>query len=91
MGFRIWNFRPKLAQNCLFGGKIGKSGKIEKFSKKVNKGNVNRFLTFRMNTLAKFHQEKMIFDKIRGHLLILPFYRAPTRASERRVLFGKRL
>ena len=35
-----------------------------------------------LNILAKFHQEKTIFDEIRGHLLILPFYRALTRASE---------
>ena len=35
-----------------------------------------------MNILAKFHQEKTNFDEIRGHLLILLFYRALTRASE---------
>ena len=35
-----------------------------------------------MNILVKFHQERTIFDEIRGHLLILPFYRALTRASE---------
>ena len=35
-----------------------------------------------MNILVKFHQERAIFDEIRGHLLILPFYRALTRASE---------
>ena len=37
-----------------------------------------------MNILANFHQERTIFDEIRGHLLILilPFYRALTRASE---------
>ena len=32
--------------------------------------------------LSKFREEKMIFDKIRGHLLILPFYRAQTRVSD---------
>ena len=30
----------------------------------------------KMNVLAKFHVEKMIFDEIRGHLLCLLFYRA---------------
>ena len=36
----------------------------------------------KMNILANLYQEKIIFDEIRGHLLILPFYRALTRASE---------
>ena len=35
-----------------------------------------------MNILGKFHQQRTIFDKIRGHLLILPFYKALTRASD---------
>ena len=35
-----------------------------------------------MNILAQFHREKTIFYKIRGHLLILLFYRALTRAFE---------
>ena len=35
-----------------------------------------------MNILVKFHQEETFFDEIRGHLLILPFYRALLRASE---------
>ena len=35
-----------------------------------------------MNILAKFHQEKNVFDEIRGHLLNLLFYRTLTRASE---------
>ena len=35
-----------------------------------------------MNILAKFRQKRRIFDEIRGHLLILLFYRALTRASE---------
>ena len=35
-----------------------------------------------MNILAKFHEERTVFDEIRGRLLILPFYRALTRASE---------
>ena len=35
-----------------------------------------------MNTLAKFHQEKTNSNEIRGHLLILLFYRALTKAPE---------
>ena len=35
-----------------------------------------------MNILAKFHQEKTISDEIRGHLLILQFYRTLTSAPE---------
>ena len=35
-----------------------------------------------MNMMARFHREITIFDEIRGQLLILPFYRALTRASE---------
>jgi len=34
-----------------------------------------------MKIVAKFNK-KTIFDEIRGYLLILPFYRALTRASE---------
>ena len=33
-----------------------------------------------MNILVKFHQEKTIFDEIRGRILILLFYRPLTRA-----------
>ena len=35
-----------------------------------------------MNILAKFHQERTIFDEIKRYLLILLFYLALTRASE---------
>ena len=35
-----------------------------------------------MSILAKFRQERMIFDEIRGHSVILPFYRAQTRHSD---------
>ena len=35
-----------------------------------------------MNILAKSRQKRTIFDEIRGHLLILPFYRALTKASK---------
>ena len=35
-----------------------------------------------MNILARFHQEKTVFDETRADFLILLFYKAPTRASE---------
>ena len=38
--------------------------------------------TIKIKILAKFHVEKMFFDNIRGYLLILLFYKAPTRVSE---------
>ena len=44
----------------------GKSGIIRKLKKK----------------LKKFYEEVMIFDEIRGHSVILPFYRAQTRRSD---------
>ena len=50
--------------------------------KKIEKGYFQQVSIIKMNILAKFRQEIMIFDEIRGHLLILPFYRALTRASE---------
>ena len=34
----------------------------------------------KINILAKFHEEMIIFDEIKGHLLILPFKRAQVRA-----------
>ena len=82
MGFPIGNFRPKLTPNCQFLGKIGKSGKIGKYWKKIKKMKFQQVSIIKINILAKFHHEKTIFDEIRGHLLILPFYRALTRASE---------
>ena len=44
----------------------------------MNKGSSAMFL---LHVLATFYEE-MIFDEIRGYLVILPFYRAQTRASE---------
>ena len=49
---------------------------------KLEKRQFQQISIIKINILAKFHQERMIFDEIRGHLLILPFYRALTRASE---------
>ena len=44
------------------------------FGKKLRKRNFNEII--KMNILEKFYEGKMIFDEIRGHLLILPFHRA---------------
>ena len=49
---------------------------------KIEKRQFQQVSVIKMNILAKFHQERTNFDEIRGHLLILPFYRALTRASE---------
>ena len=38
-----------------------------------------------MKIFAKFHQQKTIFDEIRGHLRILLFYRSLTRAYKGRL------
>ena len=49
---------------------------------KIEKRKFQQVSIIIMNILAKCHQERTIFDEIRGHLLMLPFYRALTRASE---------
>ena len=56
-------------------------GKIGKFSKKLSKKEFQQVSIIKMSIVANFHN-KTIFDEIRGHFLILPFYRALTRASE---------
>ena len=48
---------------------------------KIEKKEFQQVSIIKMNNVAKFHK-KTIFDDIRGHFLILPFYRALTRASE---------
>ena len=64
-----------------FFGKLAKAGKIGKFSKKNEKGQYNHVYTIKIHVLAKFNEEIMIFNKIRGHLVTLTFYRAQTRHS----------
>ena len=56
----------------------GKNRKIGKFSKKA----YNHVSIFKIHVVAMFHEEILIFDEIRGHLVILPIYRAQTRDSE---------
>ena len=82
MGFPIGNVRSKLTQNCHFWGKVGKSGKIEKFWKKLRNGNFNKFLPPKYTFWPSFIKKKTIFDEVRGHLIILLFYRTLIRASE---------
>ena len=53
---------------------IGKNRKI--LEKKIEQRQYQQISVFRMKFLAKFHLQKMIFDEIIGHLLILPYHRA---------------
>ena len=48
----------------------------------------NHVLIIKIYVLAQFNDKIMIFDEIRGQLVILPFYRAQTRDSE--ILVRKR-
>ena len=66
---------------CPFSGKIGKSENREIF-KKHEKCQCSHVFIIKIHILAKFHEKIMIFDEIRGHLVISPFYRAQTRNSE---------
>ena len=58
---------PKIA---FFGGKSGKIGKNREILEKIEKGYIKQVSIIKRNILAKFHQERTIFDEIRGHLLI---------------------
>ena len=60
---------------------FGKIGKSKKFWEKLRKVNFNRFLSFDEH-LGRVSGRKMIVKEIRGHLLILLFYRDQTRASD---------
>ena len=71
LGFPIGNFRQKLTRTAFF----------EENRENLKKFEKRKFIK-KMNILAKFHQEKLIFDEVRGHLLILLFDRALTRASD---------
>ena len=59
----------------------GKNQEIGKFSKKSEKRQYNHVSIIKIHILAKFHEKMMILGEIRGHLVILPFYRAQTRDS----------
>ena len=56
-------------------------GKNRKILEKIEKSEFQHFSICKINILAKFRREKTIFDEIRGHLLILLYYRALTRVS----------
>ena len=68
--------------------KTCESGKNREVFKKNEKGQYNHVYTIKIHVLAKFNEEIMIFNKIRGHLVTLTFYRAQ-RPELLRVLFGK--
>ena len=69
-------FCSKIYQNVILSGKIGKSGKIGNFSKKVKKFQFHHVFIIQIHVLSKFHEKIMIFEEIGGYLVILPFYRA---------------
>ena len=62
-------------------------GKIGTFSKKIKKRHYNNVLIIKIHVFAKFHQEIMISDDIRGYLVILPF--SGLRPEIVRILFEK--
>ena len=59
-----------------------KLGKNQKIYKKIEKRQSYQVCNIKIHILAKFHEEIMVFEEIRGHLLILPFYRAQAKASQ---------
>ena len=63
-------------QKCHFSGKNREIGKNLEILEKIEKKEFQQVSIIKMNILAKFHQERTIFDEIREHLLFLPFYRA---------------
>ena len=66
---------PKLA----FGRKNRGIGHIRDIFIKNEKKQYNHVFILKIHVLANFHENRMIFDEIRGHLVILPFYRAQPR------------
>ena len=48
----------------------------------MKKDNTTIFLSSKYTFRPSFMKKKMICDEIRGHLVILPFYRAQIRDSE---------
>ena len=64
-----------------FLGENREIGKNQEIKKKSEKRQYNNVSIIKIHILAKFHEKIMIFGEIRGHLVILPFYRAQTRDS----------
>ena len=82
MRFPDREFWVKIDPKLPFWGKNREVGKNREIFRKNEKRLCYHVCTFRIHVLAKFHEEILIFDEIRGHLVILPFYRAQTRDSE---------
>ena len=59
-------------------GGIGKSRHFHENEKRQ----YNHVFIIKIHVLANFHEDRMIFDEIIGHLVMLPFYRAQTRDSK---------
>ena len=72
-------FILKYSCRNVFAFKIRKSRDIFKI---IQRRQFFQVSSIELHILAKFHEEMINFDEIRGHLLILPFYRAQTRAFE---------
>ena len=74
----IW---VKVDQKLPFLGKNGEIGKNREIFKKGEKRQYNDVSIIKIHILAKFHEKIIIFNEIRGYLVILPSYRAQTRDS----------
>ena len=75
-------FWAKVDQKLPFWGKNREVGKNRKIFKQNEKRLYYHVCIFKIHVLANFYEEILIFDEIRGHLVILQFYRAWTRDSE---------
>ena len=68
----LTDFRPNQAKlGVLLGvtqwGQNQEIGKNRKILEKIEKRKLQQISVIKMNILAKFHQERTIFDEIRGH------------------------
>ena len=72
-------FGSKLTPKLLICGTNREIGKNREIFNKSEKRQYDDVSIIKIHILAKFHEKIMIFGEIRGHLVILPFYRAQTR------------
>ena len=72
-------FRVKVDPKLAFGGKNRGIGHIWDIFIKNKEKQYNHVFIIKIHVLANFHEDSVIFDEIRGHLVILPFYRAQPR------------
>ena len=81
MRFPDREFWVKVDPKLPFLGKNQEIGKNREIFKKSEKRQYNHVSIIKIHILAKFYEKMTIFGEIRGHLAILPFYRAQTRDS----------